>query len=111
MALRRPRPSAEQCCCTANALTARFRRLYFPSRPLQDREKPDAIIGDLASGLTLTGFERAMAHQYCDELGLMHDSHGEEPYRGIKMTKKEVGTAARGTRGGPRVLEVGCAKG
>lgn len=40
-----------------------------------DPEKPELTALDLKS--TMNGYERAMAHQYCDELGLAHRSVGE----------------------------------
>ena len=40
----------------------------------------------LPSGLT--GFQRAMAHQYCDELCVANESRGEEPNRSLTLYKK-----------------------
>ena len=40
----------------------------------------------LPSGLS--GFQRAMAHQYCDELCVANESRGEEPNRSLTLYKK-----------------------
>ncbi|KAG8458895.1 hypothetical protein KFE25_004229 [Diacronema lutheri] len=42
---------------------------------------------------SLSGFERRMAHQYCDELGLEHPTVGQEPNRKIVLSKKGGGRA------------------
>lgn len=40
---------------------------------------------------SLSGMERRLAHQYCDELGLLHPTVGSEPHRTIVLSKKDGG--------------------
>jgi 5'-3' exoribonuclease 2 len=42
----------------------------------------------------LTSYQRAMAHNYCDELGVSHDSHGAGPHRRLRMSKLAPGCSA-----------------
>lgn len=50
-----------------------------------DPENPKEQVLDLLS--SINGFERAMAHQYCDELCLVHKTVGEGDDRHIRITR------------------------
>lgn len=71
-------------------------RLLAPSANPQDAKRLHLFdkIREFASGVhgktslalkNLDGRERAMAHQYCDELGIKHPSKGEDPNRFILL--------------------------
>jgi 5'-3' exoribonuclease 2 len=53
---------------------------------------PDAPSEALPAGLT--PYQRAMAHNYCDELGVSNASKGAEPNRRLWMSKLEEGSTA-----------------
>eukprot|EP00966_Prymnesium_polylepis_P236502 5469505-Prymnesium_polylepis.1 len=46
----------------------------------------------------LTGYQRAMAHQYCEELGVSSRSEGSDPNRYIVMYKKDDANESAATK-------------